>query len=109
MKNFIQKGTSLEYPNAGGAIASGDAIDLGTSLVVATTDIASGDTGSVLTEGVVELPKNNTEAFAFGEKLYWNAGQLSTTDAGSDTVAGFASEDALAAATVGRVKLSPQF
>lgn len=110
MNKFSQEGKVLEYSNAGSAIVSGQVIPLASvGVVVAMGAIAaSTGKGSVLVEGVVELAKETSMAFAFGDPLYWDTAEarLTKTSTGN-TICGFASEAAGSSATVGKVKLVP--
>ncbi|RCK32492.1 hypothetical protein TH9_12225 [Thalassospira xiamenensis] len=58
MKNYAQKGNSLDYLNSTGAlIPSGSPVVVGNQIGVAATDIAVGETGTVYMEEVFGLPK----------------------------------------------------
>ncbi|HEY4194639.1 MAG TPA: DUF2190 family protein [Mucilaginibacter sp.] len=96
MKNFIKRGNVIDYPNTTGTdINSGDLVLIGTLFGVAQTDIAAGDTGAVLLEGVFAIPKA-AGAVGIGAKLYYVAADknLSTTASGN-TFAGVAHVAAL--------------
>lgn len=72
MKNFVQSGDSLSLIPAA-AVASGVGYLFGTSLFgVAATDVASGASGSFVTEGVVEIAKTSALAISVGDRLYWD-------------------------------------
>lgn len=87
MKNFIQKGNTLTLLLAAGAVA-GQAVLVGKIFGVAVADVAAGDAGEVVTEGVFELPALGTDVAAQGAILYWDAGnsRLTTTAAGNTRV-----------------------
>ena len=79
--NIIGEGKIIENTNAGGAIHSGDIVNVGNLLGVALTDIAaSTGKGSVQILGCVvkDVPKD-TSTFVKGEAtaLYWDGTQLS--------------------------------
>lgn len=103
MKTLYQKGDVLDYV-AGTNISSGDVVVAGKLVGVATVDIASGDTGSVLVEGVVDLPKDGVTPFAVGDLLDWN-GTICVAAIGGD-IAGKVFKAALAADTTVSVKLA---
>ncbi len=68
MKNYVQKGDSLEYLNESGSdIASGDAVVIGSQIGVAAADIVDDDSGTVNMEGVYTLPKTTGSAIAQGD------------------------------------------
>lgn len=63
--NYHQDGTTLIYTNdTGSAILSGAAVVIGGLLAVAIADIAAGESGAVVTEGVFVLPKGSKAATA---------------------------------------------
>lgn len=107
MKNFIQKGEVLEYPNSGSEeVKSGNLVIAGSLSGVAVTDIPVGETGSVSLKGVFELPKA-AGAISQGAKLYWvTADKNLSTTASGNTLIGFAWAAALAGDTTVRVVLS---
>lgn len=70
-KNYIQPGNVIDY-TAGANLTSGTAVLIGTLLAIPITDIATGETGAVQIEGVWELPKLSTAAFAPGDVLTWD-------------------------------------
>lgn len=73
MKNFIQQGDVLTLTPAA-AVASGVGYLFGTGLFgVATDDVASGASGSFVTEGVIEIAKTSALAISIGDRLYWDA------------------------------------
>lgn len=68
MKNYVQKGDSLEYTNSTGSdIASGDVVVIGSQIGVAATDIADTEKGTVQMGGVFTLPKTTGSAIAQGD------------------------------------------
>ena len=73
MKNNVQTGDILSLTPAA-AVASGVGYLFGTSLFgVACADVASGASGSFLTEGVVEIAKTSALAITAGDRLFWDA------------------------------------
>ena len=110
MKNFVQEGKTIDHI-ALADISSGDVVLVGPMICVAVADIASGETGPVATEGVFNLPKIATTAFAVGAAPRWDVstGQFSTAAAAAGDVSGAAvvTAAALAADTTLEVKLTP--
>lgn len=85
MKNFLQRGDSLDLIAPAGGVVSGDAILIGTSiLAVAVASKAAAETFAGEITGVFELPKKTADVFAAGAKASWNNTtkefQIATTD-----------------------------
>lgn len=73
MKNFVQDGDVLDLTPAAD-VASGVGYLFGASLFgVATTNVASGVSGTFQTEGVVEIAKTSALAISVGDRLFWDA------------------------------------
>lgn len=109
MTNYKQPGKSMEYTNAGSAIASGAIVPLVDRCGVAVADIAaSTGKGTLMLEGIFELPKDGDEAFSQGDELYHDAsdGTVTKTAAGN-TPCGIAVKAELSAAVTAQVKLQP--
>lgn len=107
MTNFIQDGETLEYSNTGAAIASGAVVIVGTVVGIAATDIAATTgVGTVVIEGVFNLPKVAATAIGQGELVYWDAtpGEVTTVSAGN-TLMGKAHAAAGSADTTCNVRL----
>jgi len=82
MKNFIQPGVNLTLP-APAAIVSGEVVVIGEIHGVAADDAESGADFDLVTEGVFDLPKVSTDAFAIGDSVYYDAAaKLVTSDDG---------------------------
>lgn len=103
MKIKQQTGVILNHI-AAADIASGDVVIIGARAGVAITDIATGETGAILTEGVVTLPKA-AGAIAQGALVYWTGTAVTTTATDNDAL-GFAAEAVESGATVVAVKLN---
>lgn len=73
MKNHVNDGNTMPYTNAGSDIASGAVVVTGHTIGVATTDIASGATGTLAIRGRFTVPKVSGAVFEAGEKLIWDA------------------------------------
>lgn len=106
MKNFIQPGDTLTVPAPSGGVVSGGVVVLGSIIGVATTTAAVGLPVALKTTGVFEFPKVSAQAWAVGDKIYWDgtAGNA-TTSATSTTLLGVATEVAANPSAVGRVRL----
>lgn len=95
MKNYIQKGDTLEF-TAASDVKSGEMVLVGNIVGVAVNDVANGATGVVNVTGVYEVPKE-ADAISKGASLYFKASTKSlTTTAQGNTFAGWAWSDQLA-------------
>lgn len=75
MKNFLQPGDTLDLIAPAGGVVSGDAVLVGTSLlVVATATRAATEIFAGKKKGVFTLPKLVTDVMAEGGKVNWNNG-----------------------------------
>ena len=106
MKNFIYAGDVCTL-TAPAAVTSGSGVLFGSLFGVAQKDLASGEDGPFLVEGVIDLPKLGTQAWALGDAVYWNgtactniAGVLKRIGAAVKTTGAGAGE------TLGRVRLN---
>ena len=88
MKNYVQKGESIEFV-AAGAIVSGAIVEVGALAGVSFGAYAIGDTAVISLCGVYEVPKV-TGAIALGVKLYSNAAGSATTTVGTNVFLGYA-------------------
>lgn len=101
MKNYDSKGMTIRV-TAGGAIASGDMVEVGQLIGVAISDCASGEDCVVWLEGVYDVAKKAAVVFAQGDIVYFEASE------GSDVVgkvAGYAMEAAAGGDATVKVKL----
>lgn len=107
MAEYLQRGETLDYTNAGSAkIEAGDVIVLGTKIGVAGCDIAVGAVGSVHVEGVYKFAKA-TDAITIGAAVYWDAtNENITTTSTGNTLAGYAAAAAASADTTVLVKIN---
>lgn len=83
MKNFVQSGdSSLAAPYA---VSSGGGALIGATFGVAVTDLASGEVGTFMLEGVFTLAKATgaSTGGAQGAKAYWVAASKSISAASS--------------------------
>jgi predicted RecA/RadA family phage recombinase len=108
MSNFIQDGRVIDYTNSTETdIAYHDIVVLGNRVGVAAEDIAVGNKGGVIVEGVFEVPAIGTEAFTVGQVAYLNAGGKATvTKDALTTVIGWVVEPKLAAGTTAKIKIN---
>lgn len=73
MANNYKSAGGVFQHTAAAAISSGDVVRMGNILGVALVDLAIGETGSVATEGVFELPKVSAAVIAQGDSLTWDS------------------------------------
>lgn len=101
--NFIQPGHVMDYTNIGTTdIASGGVVAFADGIGVAQVNIPVGETGSVSTTGVWELPKAVGETLTQGEVATWTIDKVAGT---GGVPAGRVWETAPAAATTVLVKI----
>ncbi len=108
-KVYKSDGAQMPY-TPGSAVAAGDVVVIGEIVAVAPRVIEASVLGSVTIEGVMTFPKAtlSTSAIAQGVKVYWDAsGEVITTTASTNKVAGVAHEAAAAADATVNVKLEP--
>lgn len=101
---FWQNGKSLDYTNAGESkIPANTVVVIGDRIGVAGTDIAVGETGSLLVEGVFEMTKSSENAITIGKTVYFDGtGITEAANDGAQTPtaypkAGYAASSAAAA------------
>ena len=107
MKNFVQPGANLTLPAPYDCASGGGAL-IGSIFGVASNVVESGDDGVFVTEGVFDLPKAASQAWAVGAKIYWdNTAKNLTTTSASNTLVGVAvaAVGGGAGEVVGRIKL----
>lgn len=107
MKNFIQKGDTLDLV-APYDRNSGQAAKIGSIIAVAVNNVLSGAVGQFLTEGVVgPIDKAASQVWAQGAILYWDdTAKNFTTTSSANTKCGYAAVAALSADVVGTVFLN---
>ena len=73
MKNFVQRGDVLTLaPTAD--VAAGVGYLFGEGIFgVAVADVASGQPGAFIVEGVITLAKTSALAIAVGDRVFWNS------------------------------------
>lgn len=102
-----REGYEVDYtPSAD--TACGTVVALGAMIGITVRPILANQLGSLVIDGVFDLPKTATEVYAVGDKLYWDVSTSAITSTASGNVAaGKCVKAALAADTTTRVKLLP--
>jgi predicted RecA/RadA family phage recombinase len=109
MKNYIANGEIITLV-APYDVASGAAFKVGSIIAVATKAAASGATVEGITTGVVEVAKVSAQAWAVGDKIYWDdTAKNFTTVSTSNTLAGVAVAVAANPSSTGRLRLNGSF
>lgn len=104
MKNFVQRGDSLDLTAPAGGLVSGQGHVFGALFAVAFTDIAAGEKGACAVTGVFDLPKATGEALTEGASAYWDGTKITGT-AADNTFIGHITEAVASAAVVARVRI----
>ena len=111
MKNYVQPGNTITL-TAPYAVTSGDGLLVGSIFGVAAGTAALGDPVETALEGVYDLKKVASQAWAVGDKIYWdNTARQTTKVTTSNTLIGVATEVVAGGAgdVVGRVRLNGAF
>ena len=111
MKNYVQPGNTITL-TAPYDVASGDGLLVGSIFGVATGAAVSGGTIEAALVGVFDLTKVGSQAWAVGDKIYWdNTAKQATKTATDNTLVGAAVEAVGngAGETIGRVRLNASF
>ncbi len=111
MKNYVQPGNTIPL-TAPYDVASGDGLLVGSIFGVATGAAANGEAIETALVGVFDLKKVGSQAWAVGDKIYWdNTAKQATKTATDNTLIGAAVEAVGngAGETVGRVRLNASF
>jgi predicted RecA/RadA family phage recombinase len=97
--NYWQKGDAIDFVNATeNTIPANTLVVLGTHVGVAGTDIAAGETGTILVSGVWKLAKKGAEVITAGTNVYYSsADDAVTATAAENTACGYAIAAAAAA------------
>jgi predicted RecA/RadA family phage recombinase len=106
--NYVGEGERLVLV-APYAVTVGGGAKVGTALFgVAIDTVASAGTGVFATEGIWDITKTTTAAFAAGDKAYWDdTNKRLTTTSTSNLPVGVVIEAAATTGTTARVKLAP--
>lgn len=113
MKNFVQKGDSLEFVAPAGGVVSGQGYAFGSAteklVGVADHDADAAERAIFATEGVFEFGKLGGEDFVEGEPVYWDdTAKLIKKSAVGYIPCGYSVQTTAGAATKIEVKLSGQ-
>jgi predicted RecA/RadA family phage recombinase len=104
MASFLHEGRSIDYTPSGSSLSAGDVVVVGDFIGVAADDIADGQTGALLVEGVFKMPAPGDTAFSAGDTVDWDGSTIIAT-AGSPV--GKVVKDCATADTIAWVKLTP--
>lgn len=109
-KRYIQPGDALAY-TAAADIAVDDVVVAGAMIGIAATNIANGSTGTLLVDGVFDLPKKAGTAMPFGTKVTWSVADgaviVGAGVSGDVANCGIVVADAASADTTARVSIEP--
>ncbi|WP_136646691.1 DUF2190 family protein [Tabrizicola sp. YIM 78059] len=111
MKNYVQPGNTVTL-TAPYAVASGDGLLVGSIFGVAAGTAALGEAVEAALTGVYDLKKVASQAWAAGDKVYWdNTAKEVTKTTTSNTLIGVAVVAVAGGAgdTIGRVRLNGSF
>lgn len=107
MNNFVQPGEVLELTAPVGGVVSGTLYIIGGLPVVAAVTAAAGATFAAHVCGVFELPKTAAQAWAEGDRIYWNAGTSKAENlSASGLLIGVAAAAAANPSATGKVRLN---
>lgn len=111
MKNYVQPGNTITL-TAPYDVASGDGLLVGAIFGVATGAAVNGDPIEAALVGVFDLTKVGSQAWAVGDKIYWDdTAKQATKTVTSNTLIGVAIEAVGSGTgeTLGRVRLNASF
>ena len=111
MKNYVQPGNTITL-TAPYAVTSGDGLLIGSIFGVAAGTAAVGEAVEAALTGVYDLKKVASQAWAAGDKVYWdNTAKEATKTTTSNTLIGVAVVAVAGGAgdTIGRVRLNASF
>ena len=111
MKNYVQPGNTITL-TAPYAVSSGDGLLVGSIFGVAAGTAALGEAVEAALTGVYDLKKVASQAWAAGDKVYWdNTAREATKTTTSNTLIGVAVVAVAGGAgdTIGRVRLNGSF
>ena len=111
MKNYVQPGNTITL-SAPYAVTSGDGLLVGAIFGVAAGNATLGDPVETAVVGVYDLKKVASQAWAVGDKIYWdNTAKNTTKTLTSNTLIGVATDVVAGGATdlIGRVRLNGAF
>lgn len=106
MNNYIQPGSVLTL-TAPYDVDSGEGALVGAIFGVATADVVSGAEGEFKVDGVFSLAKTSAQAWAVGQKIYWDDTlKVCTTDSALGQLIGAATAVAANPSSTGYVRLN---
>ena len=111
MKNYVQPGKTITLA-APYAVAAGDGLLVGAIFGAATAAAGNGEAVEAVLVGVFDLKKTASQAWAVGDKIYWdNTAKEATKTLTGNTLIGAALEAVGngATETIGRVRLSGSY
>ena len=111
MKNYVQPGNTITL-TAPYSVSPGDGLLVGSIFGVATGTAALGEAVEAALTGVYDLKKVASQAWAAGDKVYWdNTAREATKTTTSNTLIGVAMVAVAGGAgdTIGRVRLNASF
>jgi predicted RecA/RadA family phage recombinase len=111
MISGYKEGKTWNWKNGtGSSAANGSIVVIGRErLGIATVAIANGSTGSVASEGIFEVTKVGSQAWAVGQRVFYNGTAFTTALALNSYFAGYAAETVGSGSgeTTGYVRLAP--
>lgn len=107
MNNFIKPGNVLTFIAPAGGVTSGTGYVIGSLFVVATNTVAATHEFEGQCAGVFDLAKATGQAWAEGDRIYWDATAVNATTAAAGNVEIGIAEDVIGSAVAtGRVRLN---
>lgn len=108
MRNHFQPGNALDFIAPAGGVVSGKTVKKGNLIHVPSTTAAEGEAYSGDIQGVFIADAATGQAWTQGDVLYWDdTAKIFTKTTTSNTKAGIAAYDKLAADALGKVLLVP--
>ena len=111
MKTYVQPGNTITL-SAPYDVTSGDGLLVGAIFGIASGDALTGSEVEVVTTGVFDVTKTASQAWAVGDKVYWdNTNRVATKTATANTLIGVAvlAVGGTASETTGRVRLNGSY
>ena len=108
MKTFIKPGDALELTTPGGGVTAGTPVQIGKLFVIpaVTGTLAALPRFNGYVSGVFSLPKTSAQAWAEGDRIYWDAGNSRADNTASvGQLIGIATAAAANPSATGEVKI----
>lgn len=106
MKNFRSNGQSVQLAAPAGGVVGGQVYQKGSLVGVVVADAAEGELFTLkITGEYSDCTKKAAEAWAVGDKLYYDSATGELSKDNTKEFAGYAGEDALAADVIGTIIL----